>query len=229
MPNHAQIYKDQVEKYELLISKQPSLLKEIEEIKTLKGLDVIDMGAGSGRFTTTLAPHVNSILALDTSAEMLELAERKMKVANFSNFNKQVADHRRIPAENESADLIIAGWTISYLASSNVPYNEQNIEKIMEEMMRVLRLKGTIIIFETMGTGYETPTPPDYLKIYYDLLGKKYGFTHKWIRVDYKFNNLKEAEELTRFFFGDELADRVVKEELVILPECMGIWWLSKN
>lgn len=229
MPDHTQVYKNQAEQYELLISKQPSLLNVIEEIKSINGLDVIDMGAGSGRLTTTLAPHVKSILALDSSAEMLELNEKKMKEANFSNFKKQVADHRRIPAENQSVDLIVAGWTVSYLGSSNVPNNEQNIEKVMEEMLRVLRHEGTIIIFETMGTGYETPNPPDFLKQYYYLLENKYGFSHKWIRLDYNFIDLKEAEELTRFFFGDELADRVVKENFVVLPECAGIWWLRKK
>ena len=38
--------------------------------------------------------------------------------------------------------------------------------------------------------------------------------------------SLDEAEELTRFFFGDELAARVVEKEWLILPECTGIWWL---
>jgi hypothetical protein len=30
---------------------------------------------------------------------------------------------------------------------------------------------------------------------------------------------------LTRFFFGDALADRVRRENLVSLPESTGIWW----
>jgi hypothetical protein len=34
-----------------------------------------------------------------------------------------------------------------------------------------------------------------------------------------------EAEELTRFFFGDELANRIKNEGLLIVPECTGIWW----
>lgn len=37
----------------------------------------------------------------------------------------------------------------------------------------------------------------------------------------------EEVEKLTRFFFGDELSDRVVKESLIQLPECAGIWWLT--
>ncbi|RAP21073.1 hypothetical protein C2W64_03656 [Brevibacillus laterosporus] len=33
----------------------------------------------------------------------------------------------------------------------------------MSEIKRVLRPGGTAIIFETMGTGYETPHPPAFL------------------------------------------------------------------
>lgn len=229
MPDHKTIYKNQAELYETLISKQPSVLKVIEDIVPIRDLDVIDMGAGSGRLTNILAPHVKSILALDSSAEMLSINEKKLKKANIHNFKTQVADHRKIPIGDQSADLIVAGWTICYLASSNVENNVKNIEEVIKEMMRVIRDRGTIIILETMGTGYELPNPPDFLRQYYSILQNTYGFSHKWFRLDYNFDTLQQAEELTRFFFGDELADRVVKQNFINLPECAGVWWLTKE
>ncbi|MBY0087190.1 class I SAM-dependent methyltransferase [Brevibacillus brevis] len=227
MPNHEQIYKTQAELYDLMISRQSSLLAVIEEITPIKGQDVIDLGAGSGRLTSVLAPHANSILALDASASMLEVNTQQLTQAGLSNWKTSVADHRNIPADDNSADVIVAGWTVCYLTSSEVPNNELNLEKIILEMKRVLRPGGTIVIMETMGTGYETPHPPEFLTQYYSLLESKYGFSHKWIRLDYRFANLEEAERLARFFFGDELADKVVVEKLVTLPECAGIWWLE--
>ncbi|MEW9502610.1 class I SAM-dependent methyltransferase [Jeotgalibacillus marinus] len=229
MPDHTNVYKNQTKLYEQMISKQPSVLKTIEEITPINQLDVIDMGAGSGRLTSVLAPYVKSILALDASAEMLILNEEKLKHNKNLNYQIEVADHRKIPAENESADLVVSGWSIGYLGSSEVENNVHNIEKVMEEIMRVLRAKGMVIIFETMGTGFETPNPPEFLKQYYSLLENKYGFSHKWIRLDYQFDSLKQAEELSRFFFGDELAEKVVRENLITLPECAGIWWLKKE
>src|SRR5690554_3683020 len=93
-------------------------------------------------------------------------------------------------------------------------------------MKRVLRPGGTIILFETMGTGFETPHPPNFLKTYYSLLEDHYGFSHQWIRTDYQFKDLAEAAELTKFFFSEELSLRVVKDKLIKLPECAGVWWL---
>ncbi|MED1948955.1 MULTISPECIES: class I SAM-dependent methyltransferase [Brevibacillus] len=227
MPNHEHIYKNQAEQYDLMISRQPSLLAVIEEITPIKGKDVIDLGAGSGRLTSVLAPHAKSILALDASAAMLEVNAQQLRQAGLSNWKTSVADHRNIPVDDNSADVILAGWTVCYLTSSEVPNNELNLEKIILEMKRALRPGGMIVIIETMGTGYETPHPPEFLTQYYSLLENRYGFSHKWIRLDYRFADLKEAERQARFFFGDELVDRVVVEKLVTLPECAGVWWLE--
>ena len=77
-----------------------------------------------------------------------------------------------------------------------------------------------------MGTGFETPRPPaPHLAELYDWWTATYQLNHTWIRTDYQFSSPEEAAHLTRFFFGDELADRILAEKLTILPECTGIWW----
>ena len=94
-------------------------------------------------------------------------------------------------------------------------------------MKRVLRPGGTAIILESLGTGRETPQPPrEELAVYYAWLEEEHGFSSTWIRTDFQFESLAEAESLIRPFFGEAMAESVVKENLVILPECTGIWWL---
>jgi ubiquinone/menaquinone biosynthesis C-methylase UbiE len=226
MPDHTDLYNNEAEKYDLFISKQSKLDHLVEEIRPFEGLDIVDLGSGTGRLATVLALKSKSIVALDSAGPMLQIAANKLSKAGLTNWTTKVADSRKFPIDQNSADLIVAGWTICYLASSNVPNNEQNLEKVIQEMKRVLRPGGTIIIFETMGTGHKTPNPPDFLKQYYSLLEKVYGFSHKCVRTDYTFDSLGQAAELTRFFFGDELAEKVLDEKLVRLPECAGVWWL---
>lgn len=55
------------------------------------------------------------------------------------------------------------------------------------------------------------------------LAAQRFGAT--WIRTDYRFESLDEAERLTRFFFGGALADEVVRRKWITLPECTGLWW----
>jgi hypothetical protein len=50
-------------------------------------------------------------------------------------------------------------------------------------------------------------------------------FQHTWIRTDYRFNSVGEAATLSGFFFGEELAARIRRDGLTILPECTGLWW----
>ncbi|WP_028608495.1 class I SAM-dependent methyltransferase [Paenibacillus harenae] len=226
MPDHNAIYKNEAERYHQLISKQPDLRECIDELRPFRGLDIVDLGAGSGRLTAVLAPQAKSIIALDASEAMLEVTAAGLKEAGLTNWSTIAADHRRLPLADQSADLIVSGWSICYLGDSSLADWERNIREVIGEIKRVLRPGGTVIIFETMGTGYETPHPPAFLKPYYSALTEQYGFSHKWIRTDYRFDNAAQSEQLTRFFFGDELADRVVQQKLLQVPECAGVWWL---
>ena len=45
----------------------------------------------------------------------------------------------------------------------------------------------------------------------------------EWVRTDYQFPDAATAIELTTFFFGAQLADRV--RTSARLPECTGLWW----
>lgn len=228
MPDHTQLYKQEADKYHAMISKQKSLLSIIEELVSLKGADVLDLGAGSGRFTVELAAKAKSIIATDASEAMLKVAAHRLQEAGRTHWRTIVADHRSLPLEDNSIDFIIAGWTVCYLTNADDPDAADHLEQIIAEMKRVLRPNGTILIFETMGTGEERPNPPEFLRRYYAALVQEYGFHHKWIRTDYTFDNIEQAEQLTRFFFGDAMAERVVKHNWTHLPECAGMWWLRK-
>lgn len=227
MPDHSAIYEKEADRYHQLISKQPDLRVCIDELRPFSGLDIVDLGAGSGRLTAVLAEQAKSIIALDASESMLQITASRLSEAGYTNWTTKVADHRMLPLKDNSADLVVSGWSICYLGSDTDPDWEQNISKVMGEIKRVLRANGTVIIFETMGTGFETPATPDFLKPYYAALVKDYRFSHKWIRTDYQFDSAEQAEQLTRFFFGDDLADKVAEQKLIHLPECAGVWWLQ--
>jgi len=225
------IYNRHADRYELLVSRedyQQNILPALNRITPLAGLDVIDLGSGTGRLAAMLAPVVRTLRAFDTSEHMLDVAVAKLKHCPVQNWWVEVADHRSLPVEDGVADLAISGWSIVYTVVWHEESWRDELGKALAEMKRVLRPGGTIIILETLGTGHETPHPPDELKEYYAFLEAE-GFSTTWIRTDYRFESLAEAESLTRFFFGDELAEQVERENWVILPECTGVWWWRKE
>jgi ubiquinone/menaquinone biosynthesis C-methylase UbiE len=221
------IYQTDGDRYEALISRedyQSNILKALEEIINPDGLDVLDLGAGTGRLTLMLAPRARSIWAFDMSGEMLRVCRERLIASGLSNWEIDVADHRQLPIPNHSADLVVSGWSVAYLHVWHPETWRAELEKWLGEMKRVLRRDSYIILFESLGTGNESPIKLEHLTEYYPWLDEA-GFQNKWIRTDYEFESVNEAEGLSRFFFGDELADKVKNNNWVILPECTGVWW----
>ena len=70
-----------------------------------------------------------------------------------------------------------------------------------------------MILLESLGTGETAPHPPVHLEQYLTYLDHA-GFHSTWIRTDYRFASLQEAEELSRFFFGDDLAQQIIETRL---------------
>jgi len=221
------IYQTDGDRYEALIARedyQGNIEKALDEIVNADGLDILDLGAGTGRLTLMLAPRAKSVRAFDASDEMLRVCREKLVAGGFSNWQVDVADNRSIPVEDHSADLVVSGWSVAYLLVWNPESWRAGLEKWLGEMKRILRPGSFIVLFESLGTGNESPIKLEHLKEYYPWLDKA-GFQNKWIHTDYRFESVDEAEELSRFFFGDELSDKVRQNKWVILPECTGVWW----
>ena len=223
------IYQNDGDRYEALIARedyQGNISRALDEIVKIDGLDVFDLGAGTGRLAVMLAPRAKSMRAFDTAEEMLRVCREKFEASGLTNWQVDVADHRSIPVEDDSADLVLSGWSVAYLYVWNPETWQVELEKWLDEMKRVLRPNSHIVLFESLGTGNELPIKLEHLKEYYPWLDAV-GFKHQWIRTDYRFESIDEAEELSRFFFGDELGDKVRQNNWVVLPECTGVWWLK--
>lgn len=227
---HRLIYQSDADRYEALIAREDhegNILRTLNEIvPDLSSRFTLDLGAGTGRLARLLAPHVSFVRAFDESEEMLRVCRDRLTASGLSNWAVDVADHRHLPVNNASADLAVSGWSVSYLAVWGNEKWRENLEMWLNEMKRVLRPGGMIVLFESLGTGHESPFHLPHMANFYPWLDD-IGFQNKWIRTDYKFESLEEAEYLSRFFFGEEMGDQVLKSNWVILPECTGVWWKS--
>lgn len=85
----------------------------------------------------------------------------------------------------------------------------------------MLRPGGTVILIETLGTGFATPHPPDHLAAYFSFLNKE-EFRRARIGPT-TGSGIGPRACSWRFFFGDDTAAKIVEGERgVILPECTG-------
>lgn len=229
MPSFEEIYALHADLYDALVERedhQANLLPALVEIVPFAGVRVVEFGAGTGRLTRLLVPVAGHVHAFDGSAHMLSVADAHLRATGLANWELGEADNKRLPLEDAVADIAIAGWSFGHAVGWFPSAWRTEVGAAVDEMERVLRPGGTAIILETMTTGSETPAPPDAgLAAYYHWLEHERGFDSTTVRTDFRFETLDEADRLTRFFFGDELADQVRREHWLVLPENTGIWW----
>jgi len=231
MPDFKTIYAQHADQYDRLVERedyQGNILRALTQIRPLAELDVVELGAGTGRLTRMLAPLVRRIRAFDASQHMLDVAAATLARAGLANWQLSVADSRGLPVADADADMTIAGWTFGHMTEWYPDTWRAEIGRAVQEMQRVLRPGGTAIILETLGTGRTTPQPPhERLAVYYAMIEQEYGFATTWIRTDYRFASQSEADSLTGFFFGAPAPTEPAEQGGAIVPECTGIWWRS--
>jgi ubiquinone/menaquinone biosynthesis C-methylase UbiE len=214
--------------YDVLVSREDregNVLRQLRALVSLEGSHVVEMGAGTGRLTRLVAPYVGHVVACEGAAAMLAVARGDLARRGVFNVTLHVADNAALPVADGVADLTIAGWTFGHATGWYPDAWRAPIAAMLDEAFRVTRPGGAVIVLETLGTGRTEPIAPrPELAAYYAMMEEERGFKRHAIRTDYEFASLDEAESLVRFFFGDALADRVVREKLVVLPECTGIW-----
>jgi ubiquinone/menaquinone biosynthesis C-methylase UbiE len=230
MPTEREVYQAHADQYERLILSedyQGNIPKQIARIRNSEGLEIIELGAGTGRLTRDLVKQANHVFASDVSFHMLEKASEILPDLGAGNYLLSVSDMRHSPFPSASADMVIAGWSFCYLAVWGGSLWQQEVDLGIDEVMRLLKPGGIFILLESFGTGTETPNPPPHLNDYLGYLTKK-GFTSDWFRTDYRFSSVKEADEISSFFFGEEMSLIIRQNQWTILPECTSIFWLQK-
>jgi len=228
MADARDIYQSAPDTYDALVSYEDhagQLLEAIRKLVTLDGADVVELGAGTGRVTRLLAPHVRSIRAFEREPAMLAVAHAHLKRLGMHHCELALADNAKLPIPDACAHISIAGWTYGHQTVWEPQGWQSPIRAALAEMLRVLRPGGTAIVIETLGSGYTEPfEPPTELARYYELLERDYGFTRSWIRTDYVFPSNAEGERLLHAFFGAEAARAFAAGGGTLLPECTGIW-----
>lgn len=223
------IYRNQAEQFDRLVARedaQGNLFGALSEIlPPLEGMDVVEFGAGTGRLTRLLSVIVDRIFSFDIEPAMLKQASAALPASGMTNWHLALGDNAQMPIAPACADLVIEGWSFAHVIGWYPNDWLARTDAMLAEMTRILKPGGAAILIETLGTGRRRPQPTDKLARLYRHWRERHQFESRWIRTDYQFASPEEADELTRFFFGDELADECLAGNDVILPECTGIWW----
>jgi len=118
----------------------PLIRLEEPQVTTLlghvRGLDVLDLGCGTGRWTARLATAGAHVTALDFSAGMLARAREKLPAGAAVRFiEHDIA--RPLPLADAAFDRVLCALVLDHVQAPN---------QLFREMARVCRPEGSIVI-----------------------------------------------------------------------------------
>jgi ubiquinone/menaquinone biosynthesis C-methylase UbiE len=121
--------------YEEVLNQVAAFGKKILEKETSV---VVDIGIGTGNLAKRFVGKAKQIIGIDPSVEMLQLAKKKIPAIEIKK-----ADFLSLPLSDHSVDLIVSSYALHHLTE-----NEKMIA--LEEMSRVLKKEGVIIVADLM-------------------------------------------------------------------------------
>jgi ubiquinone/menaquinone biosynthesis C-methylase UbiE len=177
----------------------------------LANRDVLDVGCGTGKYLSFLAPVAKSYIGLDVSADQLNIAHSRAR--NHKNASLRCIDALRIDLASQSVDAIIATWV---LESIREPGKKQ---VVLEGMKRLLKPGGTIYLVENSGESeFETiiRRNPDISTTIQNrdwLLSQGFQQIKSWESY-FEFNSKEEAHSVFQTIWGSQIASRITNRRI---------------
>jgi ubiquinone/menaquinone biosynthesis C-methylase UbiE len=104
---------------------------------SVAGLDVVEIGCGTGRNTLWLGERAENVLALDISEGMLRQAKARAQSPSVRFLQHDIRS--AWPSADESADVVIAMLVLEHV---------ERLQPIFSEAARVLRWAGDLFVCE---------------------------------------------------------------------------------
>ena len=234
--DYREIYRAHAAEYHRLVSAEDAdgaLRRAIAGVAPLAGRTAVEVGVGTGRVTELLlGAGVAKLVGVDVSAAMLEVARRslgRLAAPPGRALLLCAGEAERLPVADGFADLAVAGWVFGHATHWFPDSWKAHVDAALGECARATRKGAFHIVIETLGTGAESPAPPNAgLAAYYAHLEGVHGFRRVELRTDYAFASPEIAAETCRLFFGDAFADEILRRRWSRVPECTGLWWRER-
>ena len=115
------------------------IVKEVRpELQESQSKSLIDYGSGTGLVSLELSDSVGSLLLIDSSKQMLEVAKAKISHLGKTNATVLYSDFTRETPELK-ADIVLMSLVLLHIPDTN---------KILKELFNILNVGGKLIIVD---------------------------------------------------------------------------------
>lgn len=122
--------------------KGKDLFQLLEMAHTTGKEKLLDVATGGGHTANVFAPHVQEVVAMDLTPEMLQAAKNFIKENGHTNVTFVEGDAEKMPFPNSSFDIVTCRIA---------PHHFPHVEKFLQEVYRILKPNGQFLLDDNVS------------------------------------------------------------------------------
>jgi ubiquinone/menaquinone biosynthesis C-methylase UbiE len=126
----------------LTLSNQVYLQWMVEQLDLHPHFEVLDVAAGTGHLARAIAPHVQRVVGLDLTPEMLAQGQREAERQGLTNVAFEQGEAEHLGYANEAFDLVVTRFSLHHFVDARGP---------LQEMVRVCRRGGRVAVIDLVS------------------------------------------------------------------------------
>jgi SAM-dependent methyltransferase len=115
-------------------------------LQLMPPLVVADLGTGEGAFALLLAERAAKVIAVDTSAKMIEVGREQARRLGVRNVEFRLGDMEEVPIDDAAVDLVFFSQSL---------HHALHPERAVEEAARILKPAGRVVILDLVKHRFE--------------------------------------------------------------------------
>ena len=115
-------------------------------LRLMPPMVIADLGAGEGAFALLLAQRAKKVIAVDTSAKMIEVAREQALRHGVKNVEYRLGDMEEVPIRDAHVDLVFFSQSL---------HHALHPDRAVSEAHRILKAGGRIVILDLVKHRFE--------------------------------------------------------------------------
>jgi len=115
-------------------------------LRLMPPMVIADLGAGEGAFALLLAERATRVIAVDTSAKMIEVGREQALRHGVKNVEYRLGDMEELPIEDATVDLVFFSQSL---------HHALHPERAVQEAARILKPGGRAVILDLVKHRFE--------------------------------------------------------------------------
>jgi ArsR family transcriptional regulator len=115
-------------------------------LRLMPPMIIADLGAGEGGFALLLSQSAKRVIAVDSSAKMIEVSREQAQRHGVKNIDFRQGDMEELPIEDAAVDLVFFSQSL---------HHALHPQRALEEAFRILAPTGRIVVLDLLKHRFE--------------------------------------------------------------------------